>query len=156
MLKAKKPLSLNAALARAEDLCARSEHCSGEIREKLYKWGIEADDRDKIIASLISRRYIDDARFAEIFARNKMEFSGWGRRKIAAALAQKRIDRHTIALALEQLDQERYEQRLRDIIVSKRRATPDADTYEGRTRIFRFAASRGFEPELIAQCLRNS
>jgi SOS response regulatory protein OraA/RecX len=31
----------------------------------------------------------------------------------------------------------------------------DADSYEGKTKIFRFAASRGFEPDLVAKVIRQ-
>ena len=154
-MKTTKHITAEAALVRAEELCARSEHCSGEIREKLYKWGIGEAEREKIIAQLIERRFVDDERFARIFARDKVEFSGWGRRKIALALYQKHIDRKIINDTLTGIDPERYEQRLHEVLASKHRTIPDADTYEGRTRLYRFAASRGFEPDLIAKILRK-
>ncbi len=155
-MKTKRPLTAEAALVRAEELCARAEHCSGEIREKLYKWGVGEAEREKIIVKLIERRFVYDERFARIFARDKVEFSGWGKRKIALALYQKRVDRQTINDALAEIDETRYQQRLREVIATKRRSITDADTYEGRTRLYRYAASRGFEPELIAKILREN
>ena len=44
---------------------------------------------------------------------------------------------------------ERYEENLRHIMDVKRRSIVGPDTFEGRTKLFRFAVSRGFEPELI-------
>lgn len=143
------------ALSRAQDLCARAEHCSGEIRKKLSQWGISAYDADAIIEKLIKTKFIDDARFAEIFTRHKVLYGGWGRRKIAAALFAKRIDRNVIADALDTIDMDEYTARLREIISRKAATMADADTYDGRTRLFRFAASRGFEPDLIATAIRS-
>ncbi len=154
-MKTNKFLSVEEALMRSEELCARAEHCSGEIREKLYRWGVAAGEHDRIIDSLIDRRFVDDERFARAYARDKMEFGGWGRRKIAAALYQKRVDRQIISEALEELDQDKYIAKLKAIIDVKRRSMSEPDTYESRTRLFRHAASRGFEPELIAGVLRG-
>ncbi len=136
---------------RAEEICARSEHCSVEIAEKLYKWGITQTDRQKIIETLTDRRFIDDERFAQAYAHDKAEYSGWGRIKIAASLRQKRIPQAYITQALEQIDESHYVNRLQNIIVSKRRTLNDPESYESRTKIFRLAAQRGFEPSLIAK-----
>lgn len=150
-----KTITPRQALAKAEELCSRAEHCTGEIRQKLWKWGIPADDAEKIIDSLTSRRFIDDARFARIFARGKVIFNRWGRLKIKAALSAKHLDPATIAEALSEIDPGEYTKALQATIEAKRRSTPDANTYEGRTRIFRHAASRGFEPELIIKTMRE-
>lgn len=151
----KKPLSPQAARIKAEEMCARAEHSSGEILEKLKKWGIGASDAAAIVAALKKARYIDDKRFACAYARDKMEYSHWGRRKIALGLYTKRISRELIDLALDSLDTERYQEALRSVVAAKRRSLPDPDTYDGRTKIFRHAASRGFEPDLIIQAIKG-
>ncbi len=154
-MKQRRQITAKEALARTEELCARAEHASGEIREKLRQWGIGASDSDKIIQSLTERRFIDDRRFAAAFTRDKIEYSGWGRRKIALALYQKHIDRDIINEALASVDMGHYMERLSGIIGRRARQMPDADTYEGRTRLFRFAAARGFEPDLIARTIKE-
>ena len=44
-------------------------------------------------------------------------------------------------------------QTLRGKILSM--GSDEVSTYEGRTKIFRHAASRGFEPEMIARMMRD-
>ena len=66
----KKPLTKEGALLRMADLCARGEHCSSEIREKLRKLMISASDANGIIDYLEENRYIDNLRFAKSFARD--------------------------------------------------------------------------------------
>lgn len=143
------------ALIKAEELCSRAERCTGEIYQKLQQWGIAYDDAAKIISALTDRRFIDDARFARIYAREKVEFNRWGKLKIRAALAAKCISQDIIAEALDDIDNDEYVAALQTIIAAKRRSTPDADTYDGRMRIFRHAASRGFETELIVRLMRE-
>ena len=106
-------------------------------------------------ATLIDRRYIDDRRFSHAFVRDKLMFSHWGKRKIMMAMMQKRVDRDFIEEALDEIDDQIYFDILKKIVLAKARTINDADTYEGRTKLFRFAASRGFEPSLIAQVIRE-
>ncbi|MDO4319373.1 MAG: regulatory protein RecX [Bacteroidales bacterium] len=151
----RKTVTPQQALVRLEEQCARAEHSTGELRLKMRRWGITPSDADKIIDSLVSRHFVDDSRFAAAYVRDKVEYGGWGRRKIALGLYQKGVARDIISAALDEIDSDRYIERLREIIDRKRRATAEADTYEGRTRIYRHAASRGFEPDLIAKVLRE-
>lgn len=145
----RKPVSAERALVRAEELCVRAERSSGEIMKKLRQWGLSSADAEKITASLIQRRFVDDRRFCEAFVRDKVNFARWGRRKIALALYEKGVDRGISAEVLASIDMERYEENLRHIMDVKRRSIAEPDTFEGRTKLFRFAASRGFEPDLI-------
>ena len=86
MIKPKKPISPEKAKVRLEELCARSEQCTGDAYKKLQTWGIARSDAETIVKSLVDRRFIDDERFCHAFVRDKMRFARWGRRKIKAAL----------------------------------------------------------------------
>ena len=143
------------ALLRLEELCARAEHCEFELRQKLYRWMVPASDADTIINSLKHRRFLDDQRFTRAFVRDKIQYARWGKRKIALALAAKRIERDTVAEALDDIDQSDYENNLAELLKAKARTIDDAKTYDGRTKLFRFAASRGFEPDLVAKYIRK-
>lgn len=155
MTQPRRTLTPEKALSRLEDLCARSEQATGEVAKKLNAWGIASADARRIIDSLVSRRYIDDRRYCQAFVKDKFRFAGWGKRKIYAALLLKRVDRNLISEALDGIDKNEYLTMLHDLVRAKAQTINGADTYEGRTRLFRFAASRGFEPELISQVLRS-
>lgn len=154
MNRTRRPITPDKALARLEDLCARSEQSTGEAARKLAGWGIASQDAAKIIASLVERRYIDDRRYCHAFVKDKFRFARWGKRKIYAALSLKRVDKALISEALDEIDEGEYYVSLCEVIAAKARTMADADTYEGRTRLFRFAASRGFEPDLISRAIR--
>lgn len=154
-MKAPKEWTVEAALDYARTLCSRAEYAPDEVRQRLFRRGMHSADIEQIIDRLTDERYLDEARFAGAFVRSKVEYAGWGRRKIAAALAQKRIPRAIVAEALDAIDPQMYLERLQAVVDAARRRDPEPDTYEGRTRIFRHAASRGFEPDLIAKLLKN-
>ena len=151
----KKPVTPAIALDRLEALCVAAERCESELRQKLWTWQISSAEADRIMDRLIQGRFVDNERFARSFVRDKYRLSLWGRRKIAAALAVKRIDSSIIRTALEEIDQEEYISLLRSVVASKIRSAKDADTYEGRTKIFRSVASRGYEPALIAAAIKD-
>ena len=47
------------ALMRLEALCAQSEQCSCDVRQKLYRWGVSSSDSEKIVKQLIDNRFIE-------------------------------------------------------------------------------------------------
>lgn len=150
-----KTVSAKDALVRLETLCARSEQSTGEAREKLRRWGICSGDAEKIIDSLVDRRFIDNERFALAFARDKIRFSKWGRIKVAQKLREKGVGRDTIAETLDEFDEEEYKTILADVLASRVRRDPgQIESYEGRTALFRFLLSRGFESQLAAAAIR--
>ena len=152
----KKAISPEKAMLRLETQCARSEMCTHEAMAKMARWGLATSEATAILDSLKARKFIDDARFARAYVRDKYRFQRWGRRKIAYALALKHIARTLIQDAFEEIDEDEYREILAGLIASRARGMgDDARTYEGRTRLFRAAASRGYETELIAAELKK-
>ena len=79
------------ALLRLSSLCSRSEHSSGEMRDKLRRWGVDSETSERVVARLVSERFVDDERFCRFFVRDKIRFDRWGRRKIEQALYAKGV-----------------------------------------------------------------
>ncbi|MCI9606660.1 MAG: RecX family transcriptional regulator [Muribaculaceae bacterium] len=151
----KKPMMPKEALARLQDLCSRSEQCTGDIAKKLYTWGVSSANSAKIIELLQRDRFVDDSRFAAAYTRDKYRFSGWGKQKIARMLAAKRIDRHTISAALDEIDIEEYEELALKALKAKARTLKEGNTYEGRTKLFRFGVTRGYEVSLVSDIIKH-
>ena len=153
----KQPVKPQAALIRLEDLCARSEQCSFDLRRKMSQWGISSTDADNIITQLTENRFLDDSRFARAYTRDRYLYSKWGRCKIITALYAKRIDKSTIDDALSEIDMRRYAAIAFKAIASKLRQMPDEMTlFEKRQRLIRFAIGRGYETSLISRILESS
>ena len=74
------------AQLRLASLCAKGEHCTQEMLEKLRKWEIEEDAQARIMAYLTEHHFIDDSRFCEAFVKDKIQYNGWGRRKVFPAV----------------------------------------------------------------------
>lgn len=148
----RKPVTPEAARLKMAALCARSEYCEYEIREKLWEMGLSRQNADEIIDYLIENRFVDNRRFARGFANDKTRFAGWGRRKTRQALALKRISQTDITDALENIDVKEYEATLRRVAESKTR-TLDLSSYDDRIKLYRYLLSRGFESDIVTHLI---
>lgn len=148
-----KPMSEEQALARLTALCASAEHCTGEMIDKMTKWGISEEAQARIMEHLVKNKYIDDERYCRAFVHDKMEYNHWGRRKIEQALYVKHMDKAIQKTVLDEIPDEDFIDILRPLIVQKRRQTRANSEYEMNMKLMRFAASRGFTIEQIRQCI---
>lgn len=151
----RQPVSPLKATERLEALCMRAERCTGELREKLRGWGVDSNDADKILQHLIDTRFVDDRRFAEAFVRDKVRIAHWGRIKVRHAMYIKRIEKSIIADAMSSIDDDEYYNILLNLLHTKVKVHPHLlGDIKGRTKLYRFAISRGFESELITRAVK--
>ena len=149
-----KTLSKEEDLSKAAAYCSIAEHCISEAARKLSDWGTEKEAIPSIIQYLLKEKYIDEERYCRCFINDKL-LNKWGRNKIAYALASKNIPRNLIAECLsQQLDPQAYEQMLSALLESKKKSLKARSPYELKQKLARFAAGRGFEPEVIHKCIQ--
>ena len=72
--------------ALAKQYCVEQERCQKEVFSKLISWGMNFDEADQVIASLISEGFINEQRYAKIYAKSKFNQNKWGRIKIRYSL----------------------------------------------------------------------
>ena len=152
----KKPLSPGEALNKAAAYCTLCERCISEVSTKLTAWGVPHGEQEKIIARLIEEKFIDEARYCRAFVNDKVRFNRWGRLKITAALREKRLPQEYIKEAMENIDEDAYQQSLQETIDIKRRELKGKDDFATQQKIIRHAASRGYEPSLIIKAINYS
>ncbi|MBE6306657.1 MAG: RecX family transcriptional regulator [Bacteroidaceae bacterium] len=135
--------------------CTVKECCVSEVREKLHNWNIARVDEDSIVAQLLEERFIDECRYSRAFVNDQFRFAGWGRIKISYTLRQKSIDSLTISQAVQTIDEEEYRRSLLHILSVKMRSIKALSSQMQGDKLMRFAMSRGFEPQLIRECLKE-
>lgn len=142
-------MEVSTALSKAAALCSRQERCISEIEAKLIKWGLDKEGVEKIIDRLVDEKYIDEQRFANAYVRDKYQFNRWGKIKIRYQLKHKGINTNVIEDAFEGINDEKYKQNLIDLLLAKNLLIKNKDEYQRKASLIRYAASRGFEPDLI-------
>ena len=150
-----KQMSEQEVLLRLTSLCSTAEHCSHEMLEKMRRWEIDEDTQARIMEYLVKEKYIDDERYARFFAKDKIRYNKWGRRKVEQAMWQKHIDADIQQRVLDEIDDDEYLLILRPLLKSKRRTVKAANNYEMNMKLIRFAMGRGFTMDIIRQCLDN-
>lgn len=129
-------------------LCSASEHCSGDIAAKLERTGTPF--AKEILDYLCRESYIDDARYARAFARDKSSLQGWGSAKIRVALHRKGIPEDLIEAAIGGVDAEAAQKKLVTVLESKLRSLEnEKDPRKRMEKLYRFALSRGYSYEQI-------
>ncbi len=137
-------------------LCARREYCSGDILRKLQRMeGVDAQDAAKVIARLVELKYIDDARYAAAYARDKADLAGWGRTKIAYMLRGKGVDRAVIDAVLQDVCGAKAQERMRTVIVAKWHSLKEEDVRVKTQKVLRFAVGRGYSYEQVQEVLQE-
>lgn len=152
------PKSPKCALEILQWMCSRMERCQADARTSLYRWKVDPTEHQAIIDKLVEEKYIDDSRYARAFIGEKLRTHRWGVSKITYALRMKHIDPEIITATLDELvNEDEMSDSLFELL--ERRAQKelqrDQDRYKVRGKLFRWAASRGFDMGEINNALEK-
>lgn len=96
------------ALQKARHYCGYQERCHQEVKEKLYSYGLNRQEVEEAIATLIEEDYLNEERFAIQFAGGKFRMKGWGRTRIKNELKQRQVSEYCIKKAMKEISDEDY------------------------------------------------
>ena len=124
------------ATAKLAALCAKAEHCTGEMDKKLRQWGISAEDRQTVIDYLVTNHY-----------------NQWGRRKIEQALYAKGVSADVYTPVLDRVPDSAYLEQLKPLLRAKWPTIKADSDYERSMKLIKFGMGRGYSLDLIRQCI---
>ena len=136
-------------LSKAQSYCSRAEKCESDVRTYLFKQSADTNVISKIVESLVADKFVDNARYVRAFVSDAFKFNKWGRLKIRQALLAKGISEKLMTQPLSEIDETEYMSLLDSLLRAKLKSVHDDDEYKVKASVFRFAYSRGFEPELV-------
>ena len=145
--------ALKTVKSQLEALCAKREYCESDIRRKALD-RLEGDRQkaDEVVAALMADKFVDNARYASAFAREKASLQGWGPIKIRFQLRAKGISEADITSALGEIDSGKASARLEKLLLNKWHSLQDDP--QGRLTLIKFALTRGYEYEEIDPLVR--
>ena len=135
--------------------CSKKEFCSADIVAKLRRWELNERDIAAIMEFLTKHHFVDDERFAEAYARDKLRFNRWGRLKIAQMLRAKQIPEPVITQVLDSMSAEENDDTCLALLRQKSKTLKEADAYKFRAKLIRFALGRGFDYDTVSRCLNR-
>lgn len=137
-------------LALALQALSRKERTVAELGSWLQARGVAPDDAEAVVGHLAETGTLDDRRFAQRYAEDKRELSGWGEGRIRTALVQRGVAEEDIAEALQSGTEDEVERAaglLRD------RGYSLCDALE-RNRAFGFLVRRGYDSDAAYEAVR--
>lgn len=142
------------ALEALRTSCSKMERTAQDAQRSLYRWMIDKSEWPWIIKSLMTDGYIDHARYAGCYVRDKINNSTWGLRKIRAMLIGKGIEPSIVDSAIDQYGQQYQScnERLSKDLGRKAEnllSKPYKSIYQVRTKLFSWGASRGYDFDVI-------
>lgn len=135
--------------------CAFQERSQQEVRDKLGGYGLDVRSADAMIVRLIDERFLSEERFAVAYAGGKFRQLGWGRIRIRSALKAKGVSEACIRIALRAISEADYTRKLREVIAKRSRQEREKDPRKRNWKLVSYAISRGFEPDLVNECIRE-
>lgn len=98
-------VSLRRAFNKAVDLLSQREHCRREIITKLVQRGYDKTVAEETADKLSDYGYLDDERFASLYAKELKQRKKYGKGRIKQELMRKGIDREIIYCVLEEIEE---------------------------------------------------
>jgi len=155
MVRMTKPIDSGMVLQKIRYFCSYQERCIRDTEEKLKDWAVQKKLIPSIIGQLQKENYINEERFAKVYAGGKFRVNKWGRQKIGFELKLKGIPEGMIQKGLEEIDEEDYRRVLRDLIRKKRKEIKPEKDLNIREKILNFALGKGYESVLVLDLIKK-
>lgn len=144
-----KKYNFTEALQRLRRYCAYQERSHQEVQKKLWEWGFDKEDSDKICVQLIEENFLNEERFAKAIAGGKFRTKGWGKNKIVMALKSKGISPNLVKASLKEIDQATYRKKLQEILEKKDKSLKAEILHVRKQKLARYALGKGYEPDIV-------
>ncbi|MCB0516678.1 MAG: regulatory protein RecX [Chitinophagales bacterium] len=154
--KQKKNIPAEEVFLKMQHYCAYQERCEEEVLQKLQEFDVSEESKAQIITLLIDDNFVNNERFAKIYAQSKFRLKKWGRLKIQQALKGKKIAAPLIVKALNEIDEIAYSECLENILATKQAQLSQKtdELFVIKQKAAAYALSKGFESSLIWEILR--
>lgn len=139
------------ALELAYRYLNRRERTLAEMRRHLVARGCRPEEAQAALEQLQAEGFLDDARYARMFAEDKRTLEQWGSERIERALLQRGIDADLAAEAVAEDDGGGDLQRALALL-GQRVQSPPRDR-RGRDRALGILLRKGYEPDLALDAL---
>jgi len=141
------------ALEKMRSYCAYQERSHQEVANKLFKFGLNQDEKDYVILCLMQGDYLNEQRYAEAFVSGKYRIKKWGRKKIILALKQKDVSEANIKLGLKEIDDNLYYQNLLDLTQKKWSLLKESNKFKKEQKLKAYLFGKGYESQHIQNAI---
>ena len=131
----------------------RRERTVAEVRAHLESRGLGAGATEPVLAELMAQGYLDDQRFARLFAQDKRELQHWGEERIRRGLEARGIEPELAAAAAREKGEGPTESDQALELLRRRIPHPERGRRQ-RERALGLLLRRGYEYEVADAAIR--
>jgi regulatory protein len=156
MMIPKRTFTKEQAYQKLRHYCAYQDRCHAEVKTKAFSLGMKKADVEELTARLIGEGCLDEERYARAFAGGKFRMKQWGKMKIRAELKQRRISEYCIAMALGEIDQNKYREALQKLAVRRWNSVkgPGTNLFVKMAKTRDYLLQKGYETNLVGVVIR--
>lgn len=144
---------LNKEIAKIRRWCAMQERCLVDVKIHAIALGLNDKEAEKAIETLIDEGFIDEERYAKIYAGSKFRNKNWGRARIIGELKARQIPNDIIKIAIKEIDEAEYRSRIIGMVEHKLAVTDKMNTALYKHRLAKTAVSKGYETDLVYEII---
>ncbi len=145
----KPSFSLKEVIQKLEYYCSYQERCHSEVYEKLYSFDTTQNEKDEVIVHLIQNNFLNEERFALLFAISKLHQKKWGKIRIKQELKLRKISSYLINKALISLQLAEYQATFHSLAEKYWEFLLEKDTLKKRKKFCDFLLRKGWESDLV-------
>ena len=144
---------LRAAKQIALDYLAYKPRTAEEVRRKLERKDVGADTAEAVVERMRELGYLDDAAYAQQFARRRHEVKGYGPRRIQSDLQRRGVARRHVESAVQALreDADLLERAREQARKRWKRLQREPDARRRRKKLSDYLLRRGYSYDTIRQ-----
>ena len=143
-----------AAYNKALECLARGAKSTRDLGRWLARREHASEDVNAVLARLTERGLLNDADYALLFTRSRATTRGMSRRRIAAELAKRGVERELVDAAISEVmaDENVDERAMVEAAAKKKfRLLAKLEPAVQRTRLYGFLARKGYPPDLVRE-----
>ena len=150
-------MSSNSALSpkevrsKMEHYCAYQERCHAEVQQKLREYAITTAEKDEIIVSLLQNNYLNEERFALLFAVSKFHQKKWGKVRIKNELKARQLSDYLIQKALKEINPAEYEETFEQLATSQWEQIRETNALKKKKKFCDYLLRKGWESDRIIE-----
>lgn len=143
------PISYKDALRKIEHFCAYQERCHQEVESKLYGFKLSSHEIGEAIAYLIANNYLNEERFACLFAISKFHQKKWGKNRISQELKLRKISAYLVDKAIKEIPADEYTDTFEQISRRFWESLTERNSLKKRKKFCDYFLRKGWESDWI-------
>ena len=145
------------AFKKITQFCAYQERSHQQVKEKLYSFGLYKNEVEELISKLIEHNFLNEERYAEVFAGGKFRIKGWGKVKIKYELKNNQVSDYCIKVALASIDDSDYLSKAKKLMALKQKSLQsEKNIFIKRKKVQLYLLQKGYESSIINELLSGT